>query len=471
MPRIRIKHPRPREGQTKLQLLQIVAEENIFLAGVHVANDALIAITATEKDADKLLAKKTVDLLTAQDFTPIIPFEVRCRRSIICHHVDDVVFENSEEDIKEEVVKQQSWAKVIRVTKFPNRQRQNNTFKIELEESNIAEKAEGSRLLMFQMSITPNQIRREQYTPLLTCLKCYKIEDHITKDCNMPPDYKICSECCSPGHTYRECQSQVKKCINCGDNHRTMAMRCRTRKEAIKRKEVEKKSAESRKSNQTYSSAAAKPGANEANTALLSSLPSDSPLTKYFIGMLHAHFLNSIEPGSYQRHYSEFAKLNKLQDVIWPPNIPSQKILENIMPTTAMFAAAAATSSTNVPSHVNENSNAANNDNNEVNTSTQSSVDSMAEVDIENMSSPSHPENHQQESQPPENHQQESQPPNRQQSPHNTQHTSLSSVTPRDTRTRRHSKQLPHSIPLLNHQTTQGPRNQDVRPKTKNNPT
>ena len=450
MARIRIKHPRPREGQTKLQLLQIAAGQNIFLAGVHVANDALIAVTATEKDADKLLAKNTVDLLSAQDFNPIIPFEVRCHRSIICHHVDDLVYGNSEEDIKKEVTREQTWAKIIRVTKFPNRMWKANTFKIEMEESNMTEKAEQNGLLMFRMSITSHQIRREQYTPLLTCLKCYKIEDHNTKDCRTPPEYKICSECGNPGHTHRECTSQEKKCINCGENHRTMAMRCKIRKEAIKAKEEEKK-AESSRTPHSYSTAAAKPIANEPNSSLLNSLSSDSPLTKYFVGMLHAHFLNSIEPGSYQRHFSEFAKLNKLQDVVWPENIPSQRILQNIMPSTTTPAVNEDETSDNNPSEATVNSSASldTSTTSSVETSTStSSVDSMAEVDIENMNSPTHQENLQQASKPN----------SKQKPPQNTQHTN----SPTTLNTRANTRKT---------HTTPGPNKHNVPPKNKNHTT
>ena len=45
-----------------------------------------------------------------------------------------------------------------------------------------------------------------------------------------------CSECSAVGHRWTECKSQVKKCLNCQGPHRTLAMACPKKKEAIKNK-------------------------------------------------------------------------------------------------------------------------------------------------------------------------------------------------------------------------------------------
>ena len=53
--------------------------------------------------------------------------------------------------------------------------------------------------------------------------------------------YLICSECARTGQRFHQCNSQQKKCINCGQNHRTLAYKCPKRKEVIKQKVKEKK--------------------------------------------------------------------------------------------------------------------------------------------------------------------------------------------------------------------------------------
>lgn len=82
------------------------------------------------------------------------------------------------------------------------------------------------------MLIPPHQIK-ETYTQVITCMKCYKMEDHYTNQCTKPRDYKICSEYGELGHTWFTCLSKEKQCINCWDEHRTLAMRCPERKKYI----------------------------------------------------------------------------------------------------------------------------------------------------------------------------------------------------------------------------------------------
>ncbi|XP_064109723.1 uncharacterized protein LOC135217685 [Macrobrachium nipponense] len=64
---------------------------------------------------------------------------------------------------------------------------------------------------------------------------CYSYE-HLYKECPKDKNYKICSECSSHDHTYRECKENTKKCVNCNQQHRTLAAKCPVRKALIKRK-------------------------------------------------------------------------------------------------------------------------------------------------------------------------------------------------------------------------------------------
>lgn len=85
------------------------------------------------------------------------------------------------------------------------------------------------------MSIPDSKIKAEEYILITTCMRCYKVEDHYTKDCKNEEEYKICSECASVEHTWRVCNTDLKKCINCNGNHRTLAYNCPVKKKERKK--------------------------------------------------------------------------------------------------------------------------------------------------------------------------------------------------------------------------------------------
>lgn len=94
---------------------------------------------------------------------------------------------------------------------------------------------------MFAMSISTHQTEQDTHVEIKSCMKCYKIEDHNTSECPKPQDYKICLECSEEGHIWRDCPSEIKKCINFKGDHRTLAMKCEQRKEVIKQKRKERR--------------------------------------------------------------------------------------------------------------------------------------------------------------------------------------------------------------------------------------
>ena len=125
--------------------------------------------------------------------------------------------------------------------------------KIEFETVEMADKAIQHGIRLFRISVASHQITKEKYTEITYCLRCYALEQHLTKDCPKPREHKACSECASDDHTWSNCTSTTKKCLNCGGPHRTMAFKCPTRKLAVN----EKLTAEEIKKQQTFSQAAA----------------------------------------------------------------------------------------------------------------------------------------------------------------------------------------------------------------------
>ena len=86
-------------------------------------------------------------------------------------------------------------------------------------------------VLMYSFSYPPRMIsiqRQKTSESNMTkfCLRCYAYNDHLTVNCTKPRDYKICSECSSTNHNWRNYSSSAKMCINCHGDFRAMSYQC-----------------------------------------------------------------------------------------------------------------------------------------------------------------------------------------------------------------------------------------------------
>ncbi len=136
MGRVKIKHPRPKELASKRQLLGILSPA-VKPTRLISSWDAIIVLTATDKDADNIFSPSMLQTLADSDFTPIMPPELKSRRTVVCLRLDELVYDNSPEDIKEDIESRQSWAKVVEIFKFPR----SKTIKITFTTSDMARKA------------------------------------------------------------------------------------------------------------------------------------------------------------------------------------------------------------------------------------------------------------------------------------------------------------------------------------------
>ena len=236
MARVKIKHKNAKDRKTKSQLLQTLALQHIYVTRIIELHDGLVVLTKTNEDTDKILSKEVSKELKKKNFDPITPPEIKAKRSVILTRLDDYIYKNTKEDLRQELIANNLWIQdedIEEVFKFPN----SNTVKIIFTQASTAKVAKDNGVLMCSMSVPPTQIKEETFIPITTCMRCYALEDHLTNQCPQPKDYKICSECGDSGHTWQGCKNTNKKCINCIDNHRTMAMRCPKRKKIYKQRE------------------------------------------------------------------------------------------------------------------------------------------------------------------------------------------------------------------------------------------
>ena len=81
--------------------------------------------------------------------------------------------------------------------------------KVVCEDTETADTVIRDGLYAFHTKIAASQCKKEQYTELITCFRCYKFEDHFSSDCKATQIIR--SECAQVGHTHRDCHAVEKK--------------------------------------------------------------------------------------------------------------------------------------------------------------------------------------------------------------------------------------------------------------------
>ena len=299
------------------------------LIGLRDSKIGFNAITEFDTDIDQLLEVKARDTLKNIGLEAKLPPNVRARRSVVCRKIDSYVGTHSKEELKSEINKLNQHAQVEEIVKFGS---YTHVFKIEFQTVAMAKHALQNGLLCFTVRRPPSQIEAEQYIDILMCFRCYKLEEHSTNNCPTPNQI-ICSEC-TGNHSFKDCTSQIKKCVNCLGPHRTMAMMCPLKKKLIKEKREQKEQKEREKQEETYAKVAEKTSKktieamSQQNTEI-NQLIAESGF-RALVMVMDAHVYNMIQPGTYNNRLNEILKLNDIKAIKVPENPPSDILFKHI---------------------------------------------------------------------------------------------------------------------------------------------
>ncbi len=318
MTRVKIKCKNSDEKRKKTKLLEILCTKQVQVTKVFTTPDGYGILLINEDHADKIFTREIKEELVANGFSAVLPPELKSKKSVIISRADDVVYDKTVDVIADELTQNNAWIgdDTDSVFKFPN----SNTLKVTFNQTATAKKCTENGLLAFNLSIPPSDIKQETFIPIKTCMKCYTLEDHTTKDCPEEKDFKICSECSLVGHAWHQCTAKRKKCINCGDEHSTLAMRCPKRKEIIKMKRKQERD----RSSVTYANVAK---TNTTSDTHRPATTTSEDMLRINTCILHAHYRNIENPGTYEAELNKVLKLNNLPTIRIPENPDSHKIL------------------------------------------------------------------------------------------------------------------------------------------------
>lgn len=221
----------------RIKILGACSGNGIKVTRLLEVDEGYLMHCVSVEDLDNLFDNKVQATLTSIGVKCILPAELRAKRSVIVRRLDISIYERSEAELLAEIVSKNSWAEVVEIYKFPN----SKTMKIQFISSAVAQRCLSNGLSLFYLHISGSDMTADQVVPILTCYKCYSLEDHITSKCPKQESFMVCSVCASNEHTWRDCKTSIKRCVNCYGNHNSLSMQCPRRKAIIKSKRTDHK--------------------------------------------------------------------------------------------------------------------------------------------------------------------------------------------------------------------------------------
>ena len=109
MARVKIKVKNSQEGQNKIQLLRILSQNQVYATKIITLPDGYVVLTKSDDDLDIIFSKDIKAILTEANFSPLVPPELKAKRSVILFRVDDHIYNNSAEEIKGELINENTW--------------------------------------------------------------------------------------------------------------------------------------------------------------------------------------------------------------------------------------------------------------------------------------------------------------------------------------------------------------------------
>ena len=220
----------PDRGKSAWQLiLNTMKSFDIKCSKLEPTNEGFKAFLDSDEDVDKLFSDESISQLRDARAHPLKPRYLMKNRTVLVKSVDRFIMEYSEEEIQLNLNTMNVGSfSVVNVHKFPS----GKTFKFECTTSTMATKCVESGLVIFNLCISPVKLALEESEQISYCYKCYNINSHFSAKCTKSSSYKVCSLCASTDHTYKNCTSTLRKCLNCDDDHATMSRMCPKYKDA-----------------------------------------------------------------------------------------------------------------------------------------------------------------------------------------------------------------------------------------------
>ena len=279
-------------------LLKLLHDNRVNCSKVLPNKGFFTAICNSVVDAEGIFSDSCCDLLISDGFIPVMPHDLKMKRSVLAFNLDVFLLECNDDSIIQEInIRNES----IAVDEL-HRLSGGKVIKFVFKTSDMAKNCLSSGLFMFNLRVPPSSLKADMNHMLTYCYKCYDIESHISRDCPKPADYKICSLCSSCDHVYKECKTNVRKCINCLGEHNTLSFSCPARQRFLRKPVVNNKYSDKK----SFASVTASKPDTTTDLNLM--------MIKSFMCFLYASNMNASNPGSFSSTLAKLLRANNLPD-------------------------------------------------------------------------------------------------------------------------------------------------------------
>ena len=300
--RVRVKILDHEGSSKKKELIECISNAEVYV------NKIAFFLITDNRNMDKLLGEEIKQSLMARGLEIQHPPEYEAARTVMLKNVDDQISQFTEGEIASLIEREH---RVKRVIKIPNN---NHLVKVIFDTAATAEEGIKVQYQRFE----GKGMEKEVFISVVPCYQCYSYA-HQKRNCTKPADYKICSNCASEGHTYGDCKSVILRCINCTEDHRTLAAKCPERKTMIKRKIKERR----------MSKSATREEATTTKMTITTEVFKkmlDNYLAVMAAIIMIADNREAETPGSFQYVANEMLKTNKIPIVIFPESVKKKNI-------------------------------------------------------------------------------------------------------------------------------------------------
>ena len=295
-------------------------------------------VIVTKDETERILKEDVVRKLKELDMEVTAPLDYNFSKTVIIKRLDPIIDEYDAEEIKQSIERANNNIEVEEVFVFPTTSK---IMKVRLGTSAMAQKVLLNGLLVLNQRVKPNQVEKEIFVKITPCTNCYKY-DHVTSRC---PQEKmiLCAFCGGEDHKQKDCKKETPMCLNCGEQHRTLAAACSVRKELIKEKRISIRDRSRSRSQQRQATAQAQPSSSTYAGKTSQKVPSffqglDKEEMKRMVTVImsaicYSHYMEAQYEGTFQKNMDIIFKKNNLHSVKFPDLIRTEgikDIFENI---------------------------------------------------------------------------------------------------------------------------------------------
>ena len=207
---------------TRSKILQVFRSRNIKCSRIY-PNTSTTGFKISIYDGLSEVYSKDFfhDYEELRDAQILLPQRQLTARSVVVKKFDQHVLSYSDNDIISDINERETNIRVVQLSRFPS----GKIFKLTFENELMVDRVLKTGIYILNVYIPAIAIEREK-NAVRRCYRCYDNTHQLSK-CSKPVSYKICSICSSTDHTYKECQSSTRKCINCQGSHNALSLLCK----------------------------------------------------------------------------------------------------------------------------------------------------------------------------------------------------------------------------------------------------